>query len=115
MLPNYFGVQQQPTNALIWVQGIEAAKSYMVAPNNTVILWDAENPVIYLKSADSVGMPSMRIIDYTCRDTPQKAAEQPQTDYATRDDILSIQKDIEEIKAKLETKRATKKEAITNE
>lgn len=61
-------------NGIIWVQGEAGAKSYLVAPNNTVQLWDSENNVIYLKSADASGMPSMRILDYTIREnTPQEA------------------------------------------
>ena len=66
---------QQPaqTNSnLIWVQGEAGAKSYLVAPNNTVQLWDSERQTIYLKSADASGMPSMKVIDYTVReDVPQ--------------------------------------------
>lgn len=56
------------SNGIIWVQGEAGAKSYLVAPNNTVQLWDSENNVIYLKSADASGMPSMRILDYTIRE-----------------------------------------------
>jgi hypothetical protein len=37
----------------------------MVAPNNTVMLMDAENSTFYLKSADASGMPlPLRIFDY---------------------------------------------------
>ena len=52
----------QPAQAnagIIWVQGEAGAKSYLVAPNNTVQLWDSESQTIYLKSADASGMPSM--------------------------------------------------------
>jgi len=59
--------QLAPNSNLIWVQGEAGAKSYLVAPNTTVQLWDSENQVIYLKSADASGMPSMKIIDYTVR------------------------------------------------
>lgn len=111
MIPNYY----QPTNALIWVQGIEAAKSYMVAPNNTVTLWDSERQSIYLKSADAVGMPSMRIIDYTFRDNQPTSINRDNSDSVTKDDILSLQKEIDEIKAKMEPKKATKKEVVENE
>ena len=60
--------QQPPTQSLIWVQGEAGAKSYLVAPGQTVALWDSENQTIYLKSADASGMPSMRILDYKIRD-----------------------------------------------
>ena len=55
----------QMSNDMIWVQGLAGAKAYLVAPNTTVTLWDSENPVIYLKSCDVNGMPSMKILDVT--------------------------------------------------
>lgn len=58
----------QNNNGLVWVQGEAGAKSYLVAPNATVMLMDSENSVFYLKSADSSGMPMpLRIFDYTER------------------------------------------------
>ena len=48
---------QQNNNSLIWVQGEQAAKSYMVAPNTTVLLMDSESQRFYLKSSDASGMP----------------------------------------------------------
>lgn len=62
--------QNQPQNGLIWVQGEAGAKAYPVAPNTTVDLWDSEAQIIYLKSADVSGMPSMKVLDYTIRDNP---------------------------------------------
>ena len=71
--PHY---QQQQTNPLIWVQGIEAAKSYMVAPNNTVLLMDSEKPRFFLKTSDASGMPlPLRIFEYT--ETTQNSANNP--------------------------------------
>ena len=56
---------QQQSSQIIWVSGEAGAKSYLVAPGNTVMLMDAENSVFYLKSADSSGMPlPLRIFDY---------------------------------------------------
>ena len=63
-------VQQQPqmNSNLIWVQGEAGAKSYQVAPNSAVQLWDSENQTIYLKSADANGIPSIKTLDYTIRE-----------------------------------------------
>lgn len=86
---------QQPTqnNNIIWVSGEAGAKSYMVAPNTTVQLWDSEANVIYLKSADASGMPSMRILDYTIRDnsSPQSHAD-VSANYATQDDLKVLER-----------------------
>ena len=87
--------QQAPQNGLIWVQGEQAAKSYLVAPNSTVQLWDSEEKVIYLKSADASGMPSMKILDYTIRGG-ESAQVVPAAEYATKDDLKALEEKIRE-------------------
>ena len=97
----YYQPQQPQNGTPIWVQGEAGAKSYLVAPNSTATLWDSESQTIYLKSADASGMPSIKILDYTVRDNaPHKADIQPVADYATKDDLASIQKEIDALKAK---------------
>lgn len=56
---------------IIWVNGEEGAKAYMVSPNHTVALWDSETQTIYLKSADNVGRATIQYLDYTVRDIPK--------------------------------------------
>lgn len=67
-------------NGIIWVQGEAGAKSYLVAPNTTVQLWDSESQTIYLKSADAAGMPSIKTLDYTIRDNNQPIPQIVQPD-----------------------------------
>ena len=98
---NAGSAQSNTQNPLIWVQGEAAAKSYPIAPNTSVPLFDSEANVIYIKSADMSGMPSIKILDYTVRENaPHKADIQPVADYATKDDLASIQKEIDALKAK---------------
>lgn len=86
--------QINQNNPRIWVQGIEGAKSYLVAPNNTVQLWDSEQQSIYLKSADASGMPSIKILDYTIRNAQNEGKKAPLEDntvkYATKEEIAEI-------------------------
>lgn len=90
--------QMQPQNApqgqnggIIWVQGEAGAKSYLVAPNTTVQLWDSESQTIYLKSADASGMPTMKILDYTIRDNnTQTVNPVVQADYVTREEFNDL-------------------------
>lgn len=98
------GMNQSNTqSALIWVQGMNAAKSYPVAPNTSVPLFDSEANVVYIKSADAAGMPSIKILDYNVRDNTPKAAEiQPQADFVTHTELADIQKEIDALKAKFE-------------
>ncbi|RKJ40223.1 hypothetical protein D7X94_08745 [Acutalibacter sp. 1XD8-33] len=84
-------VQQMENGGIIWVQGEAGAKAYMVAPGNTVPLWDSEAQRIFLKSVDMSGMPSMRVLDYTEQGgAAQKPGPVPQIDlsnYITRDEL----------------------------
>jgi hypothetical protein len=96
---------QQQNNGIIWVQGIAGAKSYLVAPNTTVQLWDSEEQVIYLKSADASGMPTMKILDYTIREqanAPTVQSELIESDYATKKELLDIKNQIEDLKKQIE-------------
>lgn len=101
----YYTYQQQPQqtqqNGIIWVSGEAGAKAYMVAPNNTIQLWDSESQTIYLKSADASGMPSMKILDYTIRDSVKNTPVSPSvlTDdklsaFATKDEIRAVSEQI---------------------
>ena len=94
--------QQQQQSGIIWVQGEAGAKSYLVAPNTTVQLWDSEAQVIYLKSADASGMPSMKIIDYTIRNSAQpqfqsQPQSQPTIDYVTKDEFDSFKQQVQKM------------------
>lgn len=106
--PMYYPQQNQmqnnqPNTFVQWVQGINAAKSFPVAPNTSIPLFDSEANVIYIKSADASGMPSIKILDYVVRDTTPKTAEiSPQMDFATKDDVESLKGEISALKSKFE-------------
>lgn len=71
----YSSQNVQPSNDMIWVLGEVEATSYPVAPNNAVVLWDRDQPTIFIKSVNAQGVPSMRVLDYTERSPgSQKAA-----------------------------------------
>ena len=108
LYPNNFqapvNVQNAPQSnfvnntGIIWVQGESGAKSYLVAPNTTVPLWDSEEKVIYLKSADASGMPSMKIIDYTIRnDGTLLPKETEKNDFVTHDEFEKFKSEIEKM------------------
>ena len=79
----------QGTPSIIWVQGEEGAKAYMVAAGNSVLLMDSENSAFYIKSTDASGMPlPLRVFDYkertTAAKTPPQTAQQPGVEFVTR-------------------------------
>ena len=93
------------------MQGEAGAKSYMVAPNTTVQLWDSEAQVIYLKSADASGMPSMKILDYTIRsEAPTRHVQPVQTANpieVSKSDLDALQSQIDALRDEVRAYRAT--------
>ena len=109
--------QPTPSNDMIWVLSEVEAQSYPVAPNNSVILWDKNNDVIYIKSANMQGVPSMRILDYTERTadnapkTPDKHVCQCGKDFVRKDAFEALQSEFEALRSELDelkTKPKTK-------
>lgn len=109
-----------PNNDMIWVLGEIEATSYPVAPNNTVVLWDKNNKSIYLKSVDSRGIPSMRILDYSVRNEDQPIVENTSLNYVKIDDFHALEEKVNvlsnEVNSVLKSrKKTTEKEIEENE
>lgn len=108
----------QSTSDFLWVLNENEATSYPVAPNNTVILWDKNLPVVYVKSVNMQGIPSMRILDYTERANqpsgqPNAVISQGSTAYATIDQFNALKEDVEAMRKRLEeSKSKTKKSEV---
>lgn len=101
----------QTNQGLLWVQGEAGAKSYLVAPNTTVLLMDSEGSRFYLKSTDGAGMPSLRVFEYSevTQNAPQ-ASQSAQTNlddkYVTREEYSHLQAKYAEILDKLDSFRS---------
>ena len=110
---------QQHQSPIIWVQGEEAAKAYMVAPGNSVLLMDSEGSTFYLKSSDAQGMPMpLRIFDYIERTAHRPSqAQMPQADeFVTRAEFEALEARLEALTAPRQSaKKVTQKEEATNE
>lgn len=109
--PTPMPMQTQQTNDMIWVLNENEATSYPVAPNNSVVLWDKNNPTIYVKSVNAQGMPSMRILDFTERNINISNSQEnaPKTHectcgdkYATKEQINDLRGKIDDLTAKYE-------------
>ena len=110
---------QTQNNGIIWVSGEAGAKAYMVAPNNTIQLWDSESQTIYLKSADASGMPSMKILDYSIREGKNSPVSAPVlsddklSDFATKDDFRAVSEQITALRDRVDN--LTRKKAREEE
>lgn len=108
------------TNDMIWVLNENEATSYPVAPNNSVVLWDKNEPIIYVKSVNNQGMPSMRVLYFEERNaTPSNSPKNaPKTHectcgskYATKEQLNAVEGKINDILAmyeELKDKQTTK-------
>ena len=103
--------QPQVNQGLLWVSGEIGAKSYLVAPNSTVLLMDSDSSRFYLKSADNAGMPSLRIFEYTeVTNVPQNAPQALNTDlkeldskYVKREEYEGLKRQYERIMERLDS------------
>ena len=92
------------TNDMIWVLNENEATSYPVAPSNSVVLWDKNEPTIYVKSVNNQGMPSMRVLYFEERNaTPSNSPKNaPKTHECTCGDKFATKEQINDLKAKLD-------------
>ena len=102
---------QSINQGLLWVSGEVGAKSYLVAPNSTVLLMDSDAQRFYLKSADGAGMPSMRIFEYnevtntttSVVSAPNSHEKELDSKYVTREEYEGLKRQYESIMQRLDS------------
>ena len=84
-------VQQpvQQNGGINWVGSKLEADNWPIAPGCAVALWDSNNPVIYLRQADSTGKPSTKVYDLVER-TDSPAPQVDLSRYVTIDQLEDI-------------------------
>lgn len=109
----------QTNQGLIWVCGETGAKSYLVAPNNTVLLMDSEGNRFYLKSCDNAGMPTLKTYEYKEVTQQQSVPVQTQVDYVTREEYTTLESKYNDLVEKIEElskeRKTVKKEVAKSE
>lgn len=108
---NYFPAGYQPyqiqpqyqtqQNSLVWVQGEAGAKSFLVAPNTSVLLMDSEEQKFYIKTTDQSGVPMpLRVFTYSeASNSAQNAAKPAETinpsAYVTKREFEAFKEEIQ--------------------
>ena len=87
---NNFSTQVQQNN-LIRVTGIDGAKAYQMSPNSSVALFDSESDIMYVKTTDGAGFPTIR----TFRFEPIEDVPKAQDAYITRDEFDALKQEVE--------------------
>lgn len=78
----------QPINGLVSVTGIDGAKAYQLPPNSSMPLFDANEDVLYLKTTDGAGFPTVRVFDFTERE--QKQPAHAQSEFVPRSEFEAL-------------------------
>lgn len=91
----------QPQGGVQWVGSEMEARSYLIAPNSAVALWDSSAPRVYLKQADASGKPTLTAYDLVERSETAPNGPQPQSvSYVTREEFDELAATVREMKAK---------------
>ena len=94
-----------PQSGVQWVSGEQEARSWMVAPNAAVALWDSTAPTVYLKQADASGKPTLKVYDLVERaETPRTAPQEKGVEFVTRKEFDALAALVGEIKGKKKRK-----------
>jgi hypothetical protein len=83
----------QPNQTLIRVTGIDGARAYQMQANSVVPLFDSDNDIMYIKSTDGAGFPTIKAYTFA----PYDFVQSPLTnnDYVTRAEFEELKGMIE--------------------
>ena len=91
----------QPVNGLVSVTGIEGAKAYQLPPNSSMPLFDQNSDVLYLKTTDSAGYPTIKAFSFKA---VEQADQKPQpVDYVPRSEFDALAHDVKVLVGKMES------------
>ena len=125
--PNFFNPYQPYQNAInnpyqfnsprvpgysgqvIQVNGRAGAEALQMEPNSSMVLFDMDSDIMYLKSTDSAGYPTLRVFDFIER----AEASEDESKYATKADLhAAIDKITEMVKGEGDGKQFVRAEIL---
>ena len=83
---------QTQTQNLIRVNGIEGAKAYQMNANSIVSLFDSNEDIMYIKSTDGAGFPSIR--SFRFEEIKADTQTKPSVDYISREEFEEFKKEL---------------------
>ena len=90
-MPNYQNGLQGQTKSLIRVNGLEGAKAFQVMPRETVALFDGNDDIFYIKSADDGGFPTIKAYRFSEIDL---TGENPTNEYVTKSEFEELRNEV---------------------
>ena len=100
---NYGNYGQQNNNyntrQYAFVNGIEGAKSYMMQPNQMVMLLDSDNPIIYKKTSNGYGQSTIECFKMVqiSEEELKGTNTQVNPEYVLKSDFDALKKKIDEL------------------
>lgn len=89
--PNYQNVMQGQIKSLTRVNGLEGAKAFQVMPRETVALFDGNDDIFYIKSADDGGFPTIKAYRFAEIDL---TGTKPTNDYVTKTEFEELRNEV---------------------
>ena len=105
------GAQGQ-IKSLTKVNGIEGAKAYQVMPRETVALFDGNDDIFYVKSADDGGFPTIKAYRFSEIDL---TGAKPTNDYVTKSEFEELKKEVQNYAEQLVPKSKPTKKSVADD
>ena len=90
-IPNSQNGLQGQIKSLTRVNGIEGAKAYQVMPRETVALFDGNEDIFYIKSADDGGFPTIKAYRFAEIDL---TGTKPTNEYVTKSEFEELRNEV---------------------
>lgn len=91
--PYAMNMTPQTPTTLTRVTGIDGAKAYQMTPNSTVALFDNNEDIMYIKTTDGAGFPTIRTFSFNevTHNTQQQVSN---NEYVTRDEFNKLKEEL---------------------
>ncbi len=89
--PNYQNGLQGQIKSLTRVNGLEGAKAFQIMPRETVALFDGNDDIFYIKSADDGGFPTIKAYRF---DEIDLTGAKPTNDYVTKSEFEELRNEV---------------------
>lgn len=103
-MPQMQMAQPSQQSTINWVQGDVGARAYSVNPGMSVLLMDSEGQNFYIKSADAMGMPTLKkyayseVVEEPMRLESHEAKQIDTAFSATREEVKQLHEEIRGLK-----------------
>nr|DAR49662.1 MAG TPA: hypothetical protein [Caudoviricetes sp.] len=91
--PYAMNMTPQTPTTLTRVTGIDGAKAYQMTPNSTVALFDNNEDIMYIKTTDGAGFPTIRTFAFN-EVVANNNSVSENVDYVTRDEFNKLKEEL---------------------